>query len=279
MHEPTASPSAAAIDPADHDDVLDHADAVRARIVSAAARLLEAGGRDAATTRAVAAAAGVQPPAIYRQFGDMRGLLDAAARDTLAAYVRKKAAHTPSGDPLEDLRRGWDLHVAFGLAHPAVYALIYGDPVGGALADAAREGEAHLHALVARVAEAGRLRVDVAHAARLIAAAGNGVTLALLAAPPGARDPRLADAMREAVLAAVTLAPEPEVGGTPERAPGAAPGPAPGPGRVAARAVALRAVLAEAPDALTGGEQHLLAEWLDRLADGRPPAVREAAGN
>ena len=240
-------------------------DDVRARIVAAAVGLIAEGGRDAATTRAVAAAAGVQPPAIYRQFGDMRGLLDAAAREALAAYVREKAARTPSGDPVEDLRRGWDLHVAFGLAHPAVYALIYGDPTGGALPAAAREGEAHLHALVARVAAAGRLRVGVAHAARLIAAGGNGVTLALLAAPPEARDPRLSDAMREAVLAAITVAP-PSDGSSSDGPQDAAPGAA----RVTSRAVALRAVLGEAPDgalpALSPAERHLLGEWLDRLA-------------
>jgi hypothetical protein len=36
--------------------------------------------------------------------------------------------------------------------------------------------------------------------------------------------------------------------------------------RVAARAVALRAVLAEAPDVLSSAEQQLMGEWLDRLA-------------
>lgn len=241
------------------------ADAVRARMIAAAVSLIAEGGRDAATTRAVAAAAGVQPPAIYRQFGDMRGLLDAAAREALAAYVREKAARAPTGDPVEELRRGWDLHVAFGLAHPAVYALIYGDPAGGALSEAAREGEAHLHALVTRVAAAGRLRVGVDHATRLIAAAGNGATLALLAASPEARDPRLSNALREAVLAAITVAPPSDrrpSGGPEDAALGAA--------RVAARAVSLRAVLAEAPNeapnALSPAERHLLGEWLDRLA-------------
>lgn len=244
-------------------DPTDPAD-VRGRIIAAAVELIAAGGRDAATTRAVAAAAGVQPPMLYRQFGDMRGLLDAAAREALAAYVRRKAARTPSDDPVEDLRRGWDLHVAFGLANPAVYALIYGDPTGGQLPMAAREGEVHLHALVARVAAAGRLRVGIAHAARLIAAAGNGVTLALLGAPPDARDPRLADAMREAVLAAVTVVAPPD-----EAARGATHAHRTR-DRVVARAVALRAVLADAGDetanALSPAEQRLLGEWLDRLA-------------
>src|SRR5213082_3591627 len=87
---------------------------VRERIMRAAAGLLAQGGREAVTTRAVSAAAGVQAPTLYRQFGDMRGLLNAVARETLAAYVRDKAAQEPGDDPVEDLRRGWDLHVAFG---------------------------------------------------------------------------------------------------------------------------------------------------------------------
>jgi len=66
------------------------------RIVRAAAELLTKGGLDAVSTRAVSAAAGVQPPAIYRRFGDMQGLLDAAARDVFARYVRQKATRLPA---------------------------------------------------------------------------------------------------------------------------------------------------------------------------------------
>lgn len=234
---------------------------VRARILRAAGELLARGGRPALTTRAVSAAAGVQAPTLYRQFGDLRGLLDALARETLADYVREKATAEPADDPVEELRRGWDRHVAFGLAHPGAYVLIYGDPSAAAHdAPAARhDGEAILRGLVSRIARAGRLRVDVAHAVRLIAAAGEGVTLSLIACPPGARDPRLSVAMREAVLAAITTAPTAD-----DNAPEAAPGP----GRVAARAVALRAVLAEVAPAgvLSPAEAHLLGEWLDRLA-------------
>ncbi|WP_406044464.1 TetR/AcrR family transcriptional regulator [Micromonospora sp. NBC_00898] len=51
----------------------------RDRIVRAAAALPAEGGREAVTTRAVSRAAGVQAPTIYRQFGNLRGLLDAAA--------------------------------------------------------------------------------------------------------------------------------------------------------------------------------------------------------
>lgn len=229
---------------------------VRARIVRAAAELLVSGGREAVSTRAVSAAAGVQAPAIYRNFGDMQGLLHAAAREVLAGYVRRKAARKPGTDPLDDLRRGWDVHVAFGLANPAAYALLYGNSAAETEEAEVRDGYAVLEALVTRVAEAGRLRVSVSHAARLLHAGGSGVTLSLIAAPPEARDLRLSEAMREAVLAAITVAPAPEE----------ARGPAEATVRVAARAVALRAVLAEACDVLSPGEQQLLGEWLDRLA-------------
>ena len=103
----------------------------RDRILQAAATLLDAGGRAALTTRAVSAAAGVQPPTIYRQFGDMQGLLEAVASDGFARYLRTKAARENTTDPVADLRAGWDAHIGFGLANPALYALMYGDPRPG----------------------------------------------------------------------------------------------------------------------------------------------------
>src|SRR4029077_2174301 len=130
------------------------------RIVHAAAELLASGGRKAGKTRAVSAAAGVQAPTIYRQFGDMRGLLDAVARETLAAYVREKAVRARTTDPVEDLRSGWDLHVAFGLANPDAYALLFGDPFVTLDSTATREAYSLLMEQVGQVAEAGRLRVD-----------------------------------------------------------------------------------------------------------------------
>lgn len=239
----------------------------RERIVRAAAELLTRGGRQALSTRAVSAAAGVQAPTIYRQFGDMQGLLDAVARETLAGYVRQMATQERADDPIEELRRGWDLHVSFGLANPSAYVLIYGDPTVMTYAPAARDDLAILHGLVSRVAEAGRLQVSVPHAVRLLAAAGIGVTLSLIAIPIEERDPQLSAAMREAVFAAIIIAP------ISDGAANSAVSGASVPGRVSARAVALHAVLDEATGVLSLAEQHLLGEWLDRLAGADAPRM------
>ena len=218
----------------------------RTRIVQAAATLLAGGGRDAVTTRAVSTAAGVQAPTIYRHFGDMRGLLDAVAEHGFSAYLGEKSVRVAGPEPVEDLRTGWEAHIGFGLAHPGLYALMYGDPRPGVETPAATAARGILHEHVRRIAAAGRLRVSEELAAHMIHAAGSGTVFALLAmAEP---DPQLSHATREAVLAAILT----DVPATP------APGPA-------AAANALRAVLGQA-SALSAGERQLLGEWLTRLA-------------
>jgi AcrR family transcriptional regulator len=231
----------------------------RARILRAATELLASGGRAAVTTRAVSAAAGVQPPTIYRHFGDMQGLFEAVARDTLATYAREKASRSLTDDPVEDLRRAWDLHIAFSLAHPDVFALLYSGPSVAAFRPVIDEGVALLRDLVARIAEAGRLRVDVAHATGLLHAAGTGLTITLAATPPEVHDPRLSETMREAILTAITVPASTEV-------PNETPDAAPAAERVAVHAIALQALLTEAPNGLSPAERQLLSDWLERLA-------------
>jgi AcrR family transcriptional regulator len=108
-------------------------DEVRLGIVTAASRLLREEGANAVTTRAVAQAAGVQAPTIYRLFGDKNGLIDAVAEHVMATYVAAKSAvvQAAEGDPVADLRFGWRVHIEFGLANPELYALIAGRGTGG----------------------------------------------------------------------------------------------------------------------------------------------------
>lgn len=218
----------------------------RSRIITAAAELIAEGGSDAATTRAVASAACVQAPTIYRLFGDKRGLLDAVAEETFSNYVTEKTKREPDADPVEDLRLGWDAHVAFGLANPAIFTLIstsYPEP----LSRAAAAGMAALRERVRRVARTGRLRVSEERAVDLIHAMGTGTVLTLLEKAPGERA-GLAENAREAVFAAILSGPSPLVEGG-----------------AAGHASALRADLDEVT-ALTPGERLLLDELLQKIA-------------
>lgn len=219
----------------------------RDRIVSAAARLLADGGREAVSTRAVSAAAGVQAPTMYRLFGDKQGLLDAVAEHGFAAYVGPKLTRRDSGDPVEDLRAGWDLHLAFGLANPALYVLMT-EPRPGGPPPAAVAGIGYLSGLVQRIAETGRLRLPVPQAVQLIHAAGVGATLTVLGMPEDERDTTVSRLAREATISAITTDPPAS----------SVPGPA-------GAAVALRAALPDVPD-LSEAERTLLGEWLDRIA-------------
>jgi AcrR family transcriptional regulator len=245
--------------PSTIDDDLAASPGPRERILRAAAMLLAEGGREAVSTRAVSAAAGVQPPTIYRQFGDMQGLLDAVAEDGFSRYMREKISRESTEDPVADLRTGWDAHVAFGLANPAVYVLMFGDPRPGIVPTAAAESQKLLEQLLRRVAEAGRLRTGEHRAARMIHASCVGVVLTLNAAQGAVRDLALSDLMREAVLAAITT----------DATPLGMPGPRPGAARAAAHAIALKALLPEVPAGFTAAERNLLAEWLDRLVQER----------
>lgn len=232
----------------------------RKRIVDAAAKLLEEHGIDMVTTRAVSAAAGVQPPTIYRLFTDMSGLLEAVASSGFEKYSERKQALAVTGDPVEDLRSGWDLHVEFGLDNPGHYLLMYGQRTPGRRTAAAACASELLRLRVGRIAEAGRLKVTVETGAAMMQAACSGMTLALISTAPEERDLDQSRRLREAVLAAVT-------GEAPEA-----------PRHCAQRAAGLKAVLDEQSGVFTPGERALFGELLDRIAnapsDGRASTDR-----
>ncbi|MGW0087228.1 TetR/AcrR family transcriptional regulator [Streptomyces sp. NPDC003393] len=230
----------------------------RERVLCAAAELLSREGRAGVSTRAVSAAAGVQPPTLYRLFGDKDGLLDALAAYGFRQYLREKQNLKESDDPLADLRRSWDLHVEFGLSRPGFYILMYGE---GRYRGGIPEGLETIEILrrnIARVAAAGRLRTSVERATQLVHANGLGVVLSLIATPPGERDPELPAVAREHVLRTITTT------GTGAQEEGI---------DVACRAAALREALRDSDTTvMTRSERALLADWLDRLAETGPAA-------
>ncbi len=225
----------------------------RAVIIDVAARLLQEEGPAAVTTRGVAQGAGVQAPTIYRLFGDKDGLLEAVAEHVMATYVAAKAAIVAAAsaenvDPLEDLRAGWMMQIDFGVANPALFALM-SDPGRVLHSPAAQSGKHVLESRVHRVAVTGRLRVSEQRAVNLISAAGIGAVVTTLSTPREQRDPGLADGIYEAVLREI-ITDAPALSGS---------------GPMAA-AVAFRAI-APRLDMLSDAERRLLADWLDRAID------------
>lgn len=200
------------------------------------------------STRAVSAAAGVQPQTLYRHFGDLDGLLAQAARQGFRDYLASKSSRTRRADPVEDLRDGWDLHVDFGVSNPALYLLMYGQPDSKHDPAEAAETARILRELVDAVARAGRLRVDVETAVAMIHSTGIGVVLRLIAGPDDRAAGALSARVREAVLNAVVAAAPASHGAGP-----------------AAHAAALRAALNPEDAPLTLGESQLLDELLARI--------------
>lgn len=175
----------------------------REPILRAALALLTAGGRDAITTRAVAEAAGVQPPVLYRLFQDKRGLLDAVTEYGFALYLSEKRQPHPAEDPIQFLRDGWARHIQFGLAHPELYLLMYADPHPKDIGHAVPHGRPGLTAHMQIIAATGRLRLPVSLAADLFHGAACGVVMTLLAASENRRDMALSQVACDAALASI----------------------------------------------------------------------------
>ena len=230
----------------------------RDRILTAASRLLAEHGRDGVSTRAVSAAAAVQPQTIYRQYGDMQGLLNAVAKNGFSEYLRAKSGRGGTDDAIDDFRHGWDMHVEFALGHPALYALMYGDPRPG-VESATVDIEAALSGVLQRVALAGRLTVSVERAVQLVLAANVGTALALLSASAGpisaGVESELSVGMREMLIASLMDERDSSHGADPGSPVATA----------AVSAAALGASLPAVEDTFTPGELALLTELLGRV--------------
>ncbi len=227
----------------------------RERLIEAAAELLTRDG--GVSTRAVCEAAGVGPPTLYHHFGDKDGLVRAAIATAYESNLARKRARRPSGDPVEDIRRGWDEHVAFARRNPGFYRLMY------AYADAspeppapAREAREILMGEIRRAAQAGRLRVEPDLAAEVIGTAVRGVGAMVSSAAESASTDAANALIREAVLGALFT----EVDE--------------GDGDAAAHALALAEVVRAGGAGFSGAESALLEEWLGRLARADREEVR-----
>src|SRR5215469_11211930 len=101
---------------------------LRGEIVEATARLLAAvGSDDALSLRAVAREVGVSAPSVYLHFADKEALLLAVASalfDDLESTLDRAAAEAGE-DPVARLLARGHAYVAWGLAHPGHYKVLY----------------------------------------------------------------------------------------------------------------------------------------------------------
>ncbi|GAA1486222.1 TetR/AcrR family transcriptional regulator [Brachybacterium fresconis] len=210
-------------------------------MIAAAADLIAASPGEEFSLRAVCDAVGVKMPTLYHFFGSKQGLIDAVIEHGFDLYLGEKASMESSGDPIQDIRAGWDAHVAFGLTNPGFYTLMYGNVRPGYSPAAQSRPSEILRGLTARAADQGRLIVPSEQAAAHILVSNIGVTLRqlILAAP----DPALSQAVREGAISAIT-----------------------GKGMRADNPLTTAIERAAAqPDVLGKAETQLLIEWLDRL--------------
>jgi AcrR family transcriptional regulator len=176
----------------------------RDRLLLAATELLDEAAGGPVSTRQITERAGVRSPTLYHHFGSKQGLLDAVVSHGFKEFLKNRSSEDGGSDPLEDIRAGWDSHVAFGLEFPSAYVHIYGQVKPGVRCGVTEDVRAHLLDALQPAADQGWLRVSAAEAASRILAACSGVTLTLIQQPPSERDLGFSERMRESVL--VTIA-------------------------------------------------------------------------
>src|SRR6201993_990634 len=179
---------------------------VQARILKAAAEILERSSDADISTRAVCKAAGVTAPPLSPPFGDKEGLLAAVVDFGWAAFLESKrtTAAVVHAHVADDIRAGWDNHLEFARENPNFYKLMW-SPAVSANSAAFREAFQMLYDRLELGAGRGQLRVSVETGARMIMSAVTGVALSSISQPDLFSDPTFAPQLREAVIAAVTV--------------------------------------------------------------------------
>jgi AcrR family transcriptional regulator len=106
-----------------------HGDLKRA-LVEAALDALKEGGADAIGLRELARRVGVSPAAPYRHFRDRQALIQAVAADGFKSFLAALEAARPEGSAENQLAAMAEAYVAFALANPALYRLMFSSELG-----------------------------------------------------------------------------------------------------------------------------------------------------
>jgi AcrR family transcriptional regulator len=190
-------------------------EALRSALLVGAADTIAEAGVDGLALRSLAAAHGTSTNAVYAMFGGKPGLVAAVLAQATASFTAAQRAVPATDDALADLRELGRAYRSWALAHPALYAVMFGgrvapqhgceDPHAGPAAEPG-DARAPLDELVTRGIESGVLRVaPVAQVATSIWAMVHGlVSLELGLWPDQPREVR--DAAYDGHLAAVAKA-------------------------------------------------------------------------
>jgi AcrR family transcriptional regulator len=242
---------------------------VRTRILKATAELLNSSPDADISTRAACEAAGVTAPTLYHYFGDKEGLLAAVVDFGWAVFLETKrtVAAVVHEHIADDIRAGWDNHLQFAREKPNFYRLMWSSGVA-ANSTAFRDAHQMLYERLQLGATRGQLRVSAERAAQTVMAAVTGAALSLISQPGVFGDDGFARQLREAVIASVTVAADPQ--STSKRRAYEAKAPT-----LATSAATLKSKLAVEETPLTAPEHALLQQWLTTLADA--PAAQGSA--
>jgi AcrR family transcriptional regulator len=106
-------------------------DTLRTDLLVAAAELIGAHGEmESVSLRAVARQAGVSPTAVYRHFDDHVELLRGAVDHCWSTfYEQLRSASDISDDPFVAFRAMGDAYIAYALAHPGQYRVLFSNKV------------------------------------------------------------------------------------------------------------------------------------------------------
>jgi AcrR family transcriptional regulator len=162
-----------------------HGARLRDELIEAAERLLDDGGEDTVTIRAVAQAVGVSLPAVYLHFGSRLELLHTVCLRVWSELGdRMRAVDTPGDDPMAALHQRAVAYICFGLDHPVRYRLVMSGPATTASEQIAAACFRFLRDTVQRCRDAGALHGDPTAVTRAVSAALHGAVSLLILQPP-----------------------------------------------------------------------------------------------
>ncbi|QUC59341.1 TetR/AcrR family transcriptional regulator [Streptomyces sp. A2-16] len=154
---------------------------LREQLLDIADQLLEDGGTDALTIRAVATSAGVTPPAVYLHFASKRELVHATClRVWSSLFIELEAVSKGIQDPVTALYETCVAYIAFGLRHPSQYRLV----MDGGATEASRRNEdacfRYFRDKVAACVDAGVSVESITETARLLCSGVHGAVSLLI---------------------------------------------------------------------------------------------------